>query len=173
MSSELSVGRQAQDETEIRALLDRLNGAWTRNDADAYAAEFTHDAEYIGIDGSHSRGRSGIATTYRKLFGGPLKDTSLTAELDEIRFLSPDIVLAHGTAAVRLPWQTAQQPRRQSLQTIVLVRQADRWQVAALHTSRARQLPTDGPGYTAATLAMELGREVARRAPAFSRTPRS
>jgi uncharacterized protein (TIGR02246 family) len=173
MSTELSLGQQTQDEADIRAVADRLSGAWTRNDADALAAEFTEDAEYIGFDGTHANGRGAIATTYRKLFDGPLKDTSLSSELKEIRFLSPDVALARGASSIRLPWQATQQPRRMTQQTVVLVRLVDRWQVAALHSSKVRQLPTDGPGYTAATLAMELGREVARRAPAFTRNRRS
>lgn len=173
MSSELSVGQQTRDETDIRAVAGRLSGAWTRNDASAFAAEFTEDAEYIGFDGTHATGRDGIAVGYRRLFDGPLKDTSLTSELKEIRFLGPDVALARGASSIRLPWQATMQPRRMTQQTVVLVRHLDRWQIAALHSSRIRQLPTDGPGYTAATLAMELGREVARRAPAFARKKRS
>jgi uncharacterized protein (TIGR02246 family) len=173
MSSEVALGQQTQDEVEIRAVADRLSGAWTRNDPDGFAAEFTEDAEYIGFDGAHASGRAAIATTYRRLFDGPLKDTSLTSELKEIRFLTPDVALARGASSIRLPWQATLQPRRMAQQTVVLVRRMDRWQVAALHSSKVRQIPTDGPGYTAATLAMELGREVARRAPAFSRSRRS
>jgi uncharacterized protein (TIGR02246 family) len=172
MSSELTVGRQAQDEGEVRALIDRLDRAWTSNDAGAYAAEFSADAEYVGPDGTHARGRDAIAAAYRKLFEGPLKGTALSGELEEIRFLGPDVILAHGGSALRLPWQTGQPARRPARQTVVLQRHAGRWQVVALHSSRVRHIPTEGPAYTAATLAMELGREVARRAPALSRTRR-
>jgi uncharacterized protein (TIGR02246 family) len=49
------------DEVTIRTLLQQLSDAWSKEDADSYAAVFTEDADYIGFDRMHFKGHREIA----------------------------------------------------------------------------------------------------------------
>lgn len=126
----------ATDEAEIRALLQRLSEAW--GDADAFAAVFTEDAEYITFDGSMVKGRVAIAESHRPLFEGIMRGSRLAGKPPTVRFLTPDVALVHGKGAVIQRWQ--KQPRRRavSVQTNVVVKQDGRWLIAAFHNTRFR-----------------------------------
>ena len=124
------------DEAEIRAVMKRLNEAW--GDADAFAAVFTEDAEYITFDGSMVKGRTAIAESHRPLFEGFMRGSHLAGEPPTIRFLTPDVALVHGKGAVIQKHQKKAARRAISTQTNVLIRQDGRWQIAAFHNTRYR-----------------------------------
>jgi uncharacterized protein (TIGR02246 family) len=126
----------ATDEAAVRALLQRLYEAW--GDADAYAAAFTADADYIAFDGSHFRGRRAIAEGHRPLFERFLKGSRLVGESSSVRFLTPDVALIHGKGAVVRASQRRPSRGRLSVQTLVAVRQADGWRLAAFQNTRYR-----------------------------------
>jgi uncharacterized protein (TIGR02246 family) len=124
------------DELEIRALLQRLNEAW--GDADAFAALFTEDAEYVTFDGSMVKGREAIAESHRPLFEGFMRGSRLEGQTPTVRFLTPDVALAHGKGAVIQKRQKRASSRAVSVQTNVVIRQDGRWQIAAFHNTRYR-----------------------------------
>lgn len=121
---------------EIRAVMRRLNEAW--GDADAFAAVFTEDAEYVTFDGSMVKGREAIAESHRPLFEGFMRGSRLAGEPPVIRFLTPDVALVHGKGAVIQRRQQRASRRAISTQTNVLVKQDGRWQIAAFHNTRYR-----------------------------------
>src|SRR5690606_40238782 len=84
----------------VRALLARQNEAWAAGDADAYAALFTPDADYVTWIGTHLRGRGAIAESHRPLFEKHMKGTRIDSEITGIRFLTPDVAIAHSLGAV-------------------------------------------------------------------------
>jgi uncharacterized protein (TIGR02246 family) len=124
------------DEAAVRALVQRLYEAW--GDADAYAAAFTEDADYIAFDGSHFRGRRAIAEGHRPLFERFLKGSRLVDESSSVRFLTPDVALIHGKGAILRARQRRPSRGRLSVQTLVAVRQADGWRLAAFQNTRYR-----------------------------------
>ena len=63
------------EEAAIRDLLAALFAAW--GDADAYAAFFTEDGDYVAFDGTHWRGRRAIAEGHRPLFERFLKGSHI------------------------------------------------------------------------------------------------
>ncbi len=128
----------AANESDIRALIQQLNEAW--GDADAYAARFTKDADYVAFDGSHARGRSEIAEAHRPLFKGILKGSRLVgADLPvEVRFLAPNVALIHSGGAVLRVRQKKPSRRAISIQTLVAVKQEDRWLFTAFQNTRYR-----------------------------------
>jgi uncharacterized protein (TIGR02246 family) len=91
----------ADEEPDIRALLARLYDAWARADAEAYAACFTQQSDYITFNGIHLRGRSENTELHSSLFRGVLKGTKLSAEIESLELLSNDVALVHTVGSGR------------------------------------------------------------------------
>ena len=137
-ASHLSAEEIAANESAVRALYQNLIEAW--GNTDAYAALFTEDGDYITFDGSHARGRAEIARAHRPLFEGILKGSRLVeAGIPlEVRFLSSDVALIHSGGAVLRARQKKPSRRAISVQTMVAVKQEDRWLFAAFQNTRYR-----------------------------------
>jgi uncharacterized protein (TIGR02246 family) len=60
--------QQAADEAAIRGLHKRVLAGWNEASGDAFAAPFSADAEFVGFDGSVTRGRKRIAEAHQELF---------------------------------------------------------------------------------------------------------
>ncbi len=134
----LSEAEITANESVVRALYQKLIEAW--GDTDAYAALFTEDGDYVAFDGSHARGRTEIAKAHRPLFEGILKGSRLV-EVGiplEVRFLSPNVALVHSGGAVLRSHQKKPSRRAISVQTLVAVKQEDRWLFAAFQNTRYR-----------------------------------
>lgn len=131
----------AEDLATIRALTQRLAEAWGRNDADAYAALFAEDSDYVTFDGSHLKGRTVNADSHRALFATVLKGSRAAYETDiTVRFLTPDVAVMHAYGSILLPWQRTVAPSRRSLQTYVVKRDQDGWRIYAFHNTRVRPM---------------------------------
>ena len=138
MNSITDTNGLANDEAGVRALMQRLNDAWGEGDADAYAALFTEDADYVIFDGSLAKGRAAIAEVHRPLFEGFMKGSRLAGQTTAIRFLAPDIALVHGKGAVLRKNQQRPSRRALSVQTTIVIRQGDRWLITAFQNTRYR-----------------------------------
>lgn len=126
------------DEAGVYALMQRLNEAWAEGDADAYAALFTEDADYVIFDGSLAKGRRAIADVHRPLFEGFMKGSRLVGQTTAVRFLTSDVAVVHGKGAVVRKNQQRPSRRALSVQTTVVVRQANRWLITAFQNTRYR-----------------------------------
>ena len=67
MSAPIGADVRAQDEREIRALVDRMFDSWAQGDAVAYHADFTDDADYVSFDGSR-RGKADSINSHGTCF---------------------------------------------------------------------------------------------------------
>ncbi|UAK33620.1 SgcJ/EcaC family oxidoreductase [Nocardia asteroides] len=126
---------QRTDESAIRDLLDRQAEAWTNGDAEAFAAVFTPDADYVTWLGSHFKGRAAIAASHVPLFEKYLKGTRLDGEITQFRFLTPDVAVVHGKGAV-LKGKQRRTRRNTKVQTTVAVRQDGQWLLAAFQNTK-------------------------------------
>ncbi len=124
------------DLAAVRTLLQQFHDAW--GDADAYASVFTEDADYVAFDGTHAKGRRAIAESHRPLFERFLKGSRLFGESSAIRFLTPDVALIHSKGAVLRAGQQRPSRGRMSVQTLVAVKHADGWCLAAFQNTRYR-----------------------------------
>jgi uncharacterized protein (TIGR02246 family) len=132
----------------------RTNGrsgrSWTacstvggRGDAPAYHADFTDDADYVAFDGPR-RSTADTIRSHENLFRTVLHGGRLTGQVESVRFVTPDVAVAHLTGSVVEGWRQTMRRRRLSRQTMV-VRRDGRWQVTAFHNTRVRPLATSGP----------------------------
>jgi uncharacterized protein (TIGR02246 family) len=128
------------DEAQILALFDDLLDDWGRGDGEAYGSRFTEDADYVAFDGTRTRGRAEIAASHQQLFDKWLKGTQLTGRVLSIRFPGSDVALVHATGGTVMPGKAKPSPERDSIQTLVAVREGDGWRFAAFHNSRVRPI---------------------------------
>jgi uncharacterized protein (TIGR02246 family) len=127
-----------KDRTALNEKLTRLAAAWANGDADAYANEFSEDAQYIAFDGSRMSGRAAIAAGHRPLFTGFLRGSKLHAAETEIRFVAPDVALILARGAVLKRHQRTPSKRRLSVNTTVAVRREGHWVFVAFQNTRYR-----------------------------------
>lgn len=130
----------ADDEAALRALFERLLTTWAGGDAAAYGALFTEDADYVAFDGVNQRGREAIVRAHRPLFEKYLKGSRLIGELTSLRLLAPDVALLHASGGTVLRGQTAPEPARASVQSLVAVKLGHSWLFTSFHNTRLRPL---------------------------------
>src|SRR5690606_37055431 len=108
----------AADEAAVRAIPLRMADAWNRGDADAFAAPFTENADFVAFEGTHLEGRAAIAAFHTRIFAEEVRGTRLEAEAKFVRFLGPEMAVLHATARVALAGQDRPSPSRDSMQLV-------------------------------------------------------
>ncbi|MBN8467505.1 SgcJ/EcaC family oxidoreductase [Corallococcus exiguus] len=125
--------------TEAAAIRERMQGlyeCWNQGDAQAYAACFTEDVDYVAFDGSHIQGRQANAEAHQALFDGALRGSTLDGEVKSVRFLNPDVALIHTEGVIKLRWQRKAPKGRRSIQTMVAVKREGVWFFTAFQNTR-------------------------------------
>jgi uncharacterized protein (TIGR02246 family) len=130
---------------QIAQLFTQFMQAWTDNDAAAFGACFTADADYVSYDGTHATGRPALQDNHDRLFRGVLAGSALVGDLETVRHITADVAIVHGTASVLMPWRSELPKRRLSRQTLVVVRTEQGWRICALHNGRVRPVAIPEP----------------------------
>ncbi|RKH39702.1 SgcJ/EcaC family oxidoreductase [Corallococcus sp. AB050B] len=120
----------------IRERMHRLYECWNQGDAQAYAACFTADVDYVAFDGSHIQGRQANAEAHQALFDGVLRGSTLDGEVKSVRFLAPDVALIHTEGVIKLRWQRKAPKGRSSIQTMVAMKRDGVWSFTAFQNTR-------------------------------------
>lgn len=139
---------QARDEAAIRTVASRQADAWNQHDARAYAALFTDDCDVVNVVGWWWKGRAELERKLTAAFHFVFAESNLTIGEVQVRFLSPEIALAH----VRWSMVGARTPAgipepREGIQTLVLTKQSGHWLIAGFQNTYSvpeRPFPT-GP----------------------------
>jgi len=101
--------------------------AYSKGDAKAVASFFAEDADYIDTDGQLTKGRAEI----EKLLATAFQDNpgaKLEIAVDEVKQLTPDVVVTRGVATVT-PESGAAEATRYEL---IRVKKGDQWQISHL-----------------------------------------
>ena len=127
-----------RDETEIRRVQSRQAQAWNRHDAKGYADLFTEDGDVVNVVGWWWKGRAEIETRLAAAFAFVFRDSTLTITEVQVRFLSPELAVAH----VRWTMTGAKTPPgipepREGIQTQTLRKTAGGWLIAAFQNTNA------------------------------------
>ncbi|HZU93887.1 MAG TPA: SgcJ/EcaC family oxidoreductase [Microbacterium sp.] len=120
----------------IQRALDRIRAAWDAGDADAYAAQFTDDANYVIFAGLVSRGRSEIRADHVPVFEKWQRGTLMSMKVIDVRLLGDDaaVVLTEGGIGKRPPIS------HDKVQTFVFVREDERWLCAAFQNTKRNRI---------------------------------
>ena len=133
------------DEAAVRALYRELMDGWNLGSGDAFASVFTEDGDLVAFDGTHFKGREEIAPFHQKLFDKWMKGTRLVGRVKDLRFLSPDVALMHAVGSTVMLGKSEPSPERDSIQTLVAVREGGEWRLAAFQNTRVRPMGSSSP----------------------------
>jgi uncharacterized protein (TIGR02246 family) len=126
------------DEAAVRGLYQQLMDGWNRGSGADFAAAFMEDGDLVAFDGTHFEGRGEIAPFHQELFDKWMKGTRLVGQVKDVRFLSPDIALMHAVGGTVVRGKSEPSPERDSIQTLVAIRQDGEWRLAAFQNTRIR-----------------------------------
>lgn len=140
------------EEAAVRTLYQRLMDGWNKGSGEAFASVFTEDGDLVAFDGTHFHGRAEIAPFHQELFDKWLKGSRLVGQVKDVRFLSPEIAVIHAVGSTVLRGKSRPAPERDSIQTLVAVREAGEWRVAAFQNTRLRPVGKSMRGFLALTL---------------------
>ena len=125
-------------------VLRRLEEAWNAADGAAFAAPFADDADFVAIRGDHHRTRDAIATGHQHIFDTFYRGTTLRYSLTHARRLTDDVILVHASQSMDAP-PGPLAGAQGATATLVLVRTADGWKVAAFHNTLVQGQPFGTP----------------------------
>jgi uncharacterized protein (TIGR02246 family) len=128
------------DEIAVRTLYTHLMDGWNAGSGEAFAAPFAEACDFIAFDGTRFSERDAIVRFHDPLFQTHLKGTRLVGEVTGVRFLGPDVAVMHATGGTIGRGRTQPARERDSIQTLVAVRQQGAWRLVAFQNTRVRPI---------------------------------
>jgi uncharacterized protein (TIGR02246 family) len=125
------------DEKAIRALYERLLESWNSRNSDAYAAEFTKDANVIGFDGSEMIGRAEVASIIGQIFADHLTGRYV-GQVRSVKLLAPDVAILRAAAGIVPHGRSDLVPDLNSQQTLITTRHDGQWRIALFQNTPAQ-----------------------------------
>ncbi len=116
------------------SILRQLEQAWNAGDGAGFGAPFTEDADFVDIRGQHHRGREAIARGHQGIFDSIYRGSTVRYQLSHARPLTDDVILVHSAGTMDAPSGPMAGIHR-ATPSLVLVRGAGEWQVAAFHNT--------------------------------------
>ena len=149
MSDTITPIHSAEAKSKVETVLAALQESWNRHDMVTFAAQFTQDADFVNVLGMHLRGRPAIEAQHIAIHKTVFRNSQLRALGQSIRFLAPQIAVAHldwemtghETPAVE-GWKLP--ATRKGVLTAVLVAESDNWRITALHNTDTVPVPGMG-----------------------------
>jgi len=139
---------QNQGEDAVRHVTLQQAVTWNAHDARAYAALFTEDCDVVNVVGWWWKGRAELERKLAAAFSYVFKDSKLTIEDVQVRFVAPDIALAHARWSMVGAHTPPGMPEpRAGIQTLVLTRHGGAWLITGFQNTASvpeRPFPT-GP----------------------------
>ena len=122
------------DEAAIRQAVQQVQDGWNAHDAKDAALSYAPDADYINVNGAHRKGREAIEKGYAAIFSTIYKESRNSGTIKSIRFLRPDVALAH--VAWDLEWTVGGETRKgHAISTMVLTKGGGKWSIAAFQNT--------------------------------------
>ena len=125
------------DEDAIKAVIAATTDAFTRHDAQAWAKLCTPDAQLVTVRGESMNGIGEIEKGLSTIFQTRGRSVTLKTLGVAVRFIRPDVALAHVTnelsGLVGPEGQTL--PPHQELSIRVLVKDRGVWRITAFHNT--------------------------------------
>lgn len=125
------------DEDAIRAVIAATTDAFSRRDARTWVTFCTPDAHLVTVRGESMRGAAEIEKGLARIFQTRGRDVSLRTLDVAVRFIRPDVALAHVTNELSglLGPEGQTLPPHQELSVRVFVRDQGAWRITAFHNT--------------------------------------
>ena len=88
---------QVEDTAEVKRVATSFVEAWNEHDMTALANLFATDADFVNVVGMWWRGRDAIRQAHEQTHKTIFRESHLVLDSARVRFLAPDIALAHMT----------------------------------------------------------------------------
>lgn len=124
----------SRDEAAIRAAVQSVEDGWNAHDGKAFAAPFAADADYVVVNGMYIKGREAIEQGHAQLFSTLYKDSRNAATVKGVRFIRPDVAVAH--VEWNLEFKVGGETRKaRAINTMVFTKEGGKWAIAAFHNT--------------------------------------
>jgi uncharacterized protein (TIGR02246 family) len=134
----------AADEAAIRQVITEMTEGFNRHDGKAASRMYLADARLVTVRGEVMEGQQAIEQGLNSIFATRARNATHRTLDVRVRFLRPDIALAHVTnelSGLVAPDGQAL-PAHQELSLRVFTKENGRWQVAAFHNTMVRPFNT-------------------------------
>jgi uncharacterized protein (TIGR02246 family) len=133
-----------EDEAAIRQAVATMTTAFNTRDDQATASLTTTNVDFVTVTGNWSKSSADYIAARRARFATALKNASIRVIDIKIRFLKPDVALAHVTHEIRgmLDADGKELPPHTELSLRVFVREHGKWLMTAFHNT-AVTMPTE------------------------------
>ena len=134
------------DLSAIRVVERRWCDAWNAHDVKALTELLLPDADFVTVTGKWLHGREEFFDHTKRLHDTRFKDSVHSIARTQVRFLTPDLAVAHvrwGLRGDTDPDGTPREPRT-GFFTLVLRRSAGGWLILATQNTNDRILPGEG-----------------------------
>jgi uncharacterized protein (TIGR02246 family) len=129
-----------QEIAAIREFEQRQATAWNAHDIDSYAALYAEDADVVNVLGWHWKSRAELRTKLGAAFRTVFADSQLKIENVAVEPLSTELRLVHvrwSMTGARSPDGTVGNLPQQGIQTQVIKRKGDGWEIVAFQNTNA------------------------------------
>ena len=125
-----------KDEEAVKQIVRQLQDGWNAHDGKAFAAPFAEDADYVVVDGMKIKGREEVEKGHVRIFSTFYKESHNVATLKSVRFLRPDVAVAH------VEWNLEVKPggeKVRAMNSLVLTKDGGKWSIASFHNTPIRE----------------------------------
>jgi uncharacterized protein (TIGR02246 family) len=131
----------AKDREAIRSIALKWQDTWNRHDMKALAALVAEDADLVTVGGTWLRSRKEFEQDHAKSHETVLRDSVLKVKIPEIKFIRPDVAVAHvewGIEGIKDAEGKLRQPQ-QGIFTWVLEKRKGAWLIIAAQNTIVRE----------------------------------
>lgn len=127
----------APNEIAIRRILAEQTNAWNQDNAQAWVRDFSKDADFINIIGTHFNGQAETEKRHAMLFSGIFRNSHLEVEVWKVRLLSSTAAVAEtvqtlqGYDALPLGIEPTEPGVLRTRMKYVFQKQAGRWKIVS------------------------------------------
>jgi uncharacterized protein (TIGR02246 family) len=126
--------QQNKDEAAIRENVRKMEEGWNTKNGALFAEPFAEDADGIPIGGRAFKGHDVIEKAHWELFKTVFKDSTITLQVKQLRFLRPDVALVqiHNNNK----WQQGEaKGEHNSTITLVMTKEVGQWKIASFQNT--------------------------------------
>jgi len=138
---------------DIAGVISNLETAWKNADGNAWAAQFTDDADFMVWFGYRLHGADAIGYGHQDLWDGFYAGTVFDLEIVAVRQIADDIAIAHLDGWVYPAEETRPETPAVSKPIVVLAKQENSWKIEVFQNT---------PGFGPQCFGNDLSNAVAR-----------
>jgi uncharacterized protein (TIGR02246 family) len=124
---------ETQAVAAIRRLVEEVQAA--QSDPEPFLALHTPEAIVVNFGGRRVLGRDALDEALTAALATPMAQVTTTADIDDIRFLRPDVALVSATKHVHDGRDTDERFNSEGRLTYVVVADGDAWHIALAQTT--------------------------------------